>query len=202
VLVRHPVGVDGALEPGDTFPVPALPAGETRLIRIPQGISEAIVAAPIPFTPRPRRIIDPRGMVWTTATDGSYRLTQHSLTGDTLATLERDPVPVPVADAERLAALEPFRGTGLDEDRVPTVHPPYEDVDVSDDGHLWVWRHVTPYRMAWDVFDPSNRYLGAVDSPYRPGEFVLRSVRPEALLGVWTDGTDVEYVVRLRIVKG
>jgi hypothetical protein len=171
-------------------------------IRIPQGISEAIMASPLPFAPRPLRVLDPRGMIWTTGADASYRLVQHDLGGDTLRMVERAYRPVPVSDAERAVMLERFQGSGLDPDKVPDVHPPFEDVEVAESGHLWAWRHAGPERMAWDVFDPEGRYLGEVGLPFTTGRFLLRALTEDALYGVWMDELDVPRVVRLQVVKG
>ncbi|HZD04614.1 MAG TPA: hypothetical protein VE173_06845, partial [Longimicrobiales bacterium] len=84
-------------------------------------------------------------------------------------------------------------------DGIPDVHPPIEDLAVAPDGHLWVWRHVAPQRMAWDVFDPGGRYLGEVEPPFESGKFRLMALEPGALYGVWRDELDIQYVLRLRI---
>jgi hypothetical protein len=51
----------------------------------------------------------------------------------------------------------------------------------------------------WDVFDTEGRLLGTVTMPprFQPARF-----RDDAIYGVQRDELDVQYVVRLRIVKG
>ena len=55
--------------------------------------------------------------------------------------------------------------------------------------------------IAFDVFDPEGRYLGAVPTPVTPQRLrPLPVVRGNALYYVTTDELDVPYVVRARIV--
>lgn len=199
VLVRGRVTGDGALRPVDTLPLPALPEVETTILRMAQGGRMTIRSRTLPFLPEAHRVLDPRGFVWTTAVDGSYRLIQHDLTGRAVRVVERAYEPVPVGAEERAEALEALEGAEFDEDRVPDVHPPFEEVHVAESGHLWVWRRAGPDRMAWDVFGPEGRYLGEVESPYDEGRFRLLAVRPGAVYGVWRDELDVTYVVRLGV---
>lgn len=202
VLVRSRLAADGSLQPVDTFPLSPLPRARTVIVRSERGTSVSLRAATLPFTPPRLRVLDPRGYVWTTATDGDYRLVQQRLSGDTVRLVERAYDPVEVTPEERSRALEPLAGADVDEDRIPTVQPPIEALAVSGDGHLWVWRHVAAGRLAWDVFEPGGRYLGEVDPPPGSEDFRLLEVAPGALYGVARDELDVSYVVRLRIEGG
>jgi hypothetical protein len=51
----------------------------------------------------------------------------------------------------------------------------------------------------WDIFDDQGRYLGVVTMPPR---FQPRSFDGDNMYGVWRDDLDVQYVMRLKIVKG
>lgn len=199
VLIRSRLGPDGELRATDTLPAPRLPRSERVIVPLRDG--GGIRAMAIPFTPQPLRVLDPRGYVWTTPTDGTYRLVQHDLSGDAVRVVERLYQPVEVSAEDRARARESLRAVEVDPDRLPDVHPPVEGLDVGLDGHLWVWRHVAPDRMAWDVFDPGGRYLGEVDPPWESGRFNLLALEPGALYGVWRDALDIQYVVRLRIER-
>lgn len=68
------------------------------------------------------------------------------------------------------------------------------DMAVAEDGGVWIeryahyWSGRTP---AWDVFDPSGRWLGAVQPP---SDLDVYQVGPWGLLAGWRDELDVEYV--------
>jgi len=51
----------------------------------------------------------------------------------------------------------------------------------------------------WDIFDDQGRYLGIVTMPPR---FQPRGFDGDNMYGVWRDDLDVQYVMRLKIVKG
>ncbi len=50
----------------------------------------------------------------------------------------------------------------------------------------------------WDVFDPDGLYLGPVELPDR---FTARYFTGDFIYGVWLDELEVEYVMRLRVVR-
>jgi hypothetical protein len=50
----------------------------------------------------------------------------------------------------------------------------------------------------WDVFDSEGRFLGIVRMPDR---FTARHFRGDFIYGIWMDDFDVEYVMRLRVVR-
>lgn len=202
VLVRGRVKPDGALAPVDTLSVPGLPSVDRTLLRSEQGGVPSIRMATLPFLPEPHRVLDPRGFVWTTAVDGSYRLIRHELGGGPDLVVERAYEPVPVTAEERAAALEPFEEADFDESRVPDVHPPFEELHVAGSGHLWVWRRAAAERVAWDVFGPAGRYLGELEPHLEDdGRFRLLTVTSDAVYGTWRDRLDVTYVVRLGLER-
>ncbi len=107
------------------------------------------------------------------------------------------------------------------------VHPAYFRFLPGPEGTLWVQHVVRPGALPefereaarfgpedpevfladprlrlgapeWDVFDAEGRFLGVVVMPQRFS--AMRFVGDE-LYGVWRDDVDVEYVMRLRVVK-
>ena len=87
---------------------------------------------------------------------------------------------------------------------------------VNADGTLWVQQVQVPSTFTaeeasavdptagwgsrtWDVFDGDGRYLGETEFPPR---FRLMALRGNHAYGTWQDELDVQYVVRLQIVRG
>jgi hypothetical protein len=52
---------------------------------------------------------------------------------------------------------------------------------------------------SWTVFDPAGQLLGSVAVP---GEFEVKAIRGDALIGVWKDTLDVEHVRSYRLLPG
>jgi hypothetical protein len=93
--------------------------------------------------------------------------------------------------------------------------PAFVSMSIGPNGSIWV-QHLRPhaevtdeeletYDMTqdigsrdWDVFDPDGRYMGVVTMPPR---FTPRIILDGKIYGVWRDGLDVQYVMRLRIVE-
>ena len=76
----------------------------------------------------------------------------------------------------------------------PERLPAYSSVLVDPDGYVWAEHFASPGvgpGPAWDVFEPSGEYLGAVATP--PG-LKLLEVGRDYVLGVWSDELDVQYV--------
>jgi len=67
----------------------------------------------------------------------------------------------------------------------------------------WLWAEVygfDPTRPRdWVVFDPGGRARGTVRTP--PG-LEVHWIGRDAILGVWQDERDVEYVHRHRLTRG
>ncbi|MFQ5703820.1 MAG: hypothetical protein ACE5HT_07345, partial [Gemmatimonadales bacterium] len=59
----------------------------------------------------------------------------------------------------------------LDGSEIPDIHPFTENIDLDDEGRLWVRRVTHSERTVFDVFDPEGRYVWSVDSPWSIVEF-------------------------------
>ncbi|HEX6589985.1 MAG TPA: 6-bladed beta-propeller [Longimicrobiales bacterium] len=126
----------------------------------------------VPFTPRLDWELADDGTFWSGVSD-DYRLVQQSIAGDTLRIIEKEWTPVAVPAEERDAWLaqdwvEDLRRQGADIDpgRVPAHKPAWGGFWLDDRGYVWVV--ATPPAdtaqdsVAFDIFDPEGRYLGAV----------------------------------------
>ena len=83
---------------------------------------------------------------------------------------------------------------------VPRV-PPFEGgLWISDDGTLWL-RKTGPGGVAFDVFDREGRYLGQPELPLGVEGMWIRSITDKAIYATDDDELDVDYVVRLDIVR-
>lgn len=95
-------------------------------------------------------------------------------------------------------------------------YPAYAQIIGGTDGSIWVQHIQAPSKLSpeqrkafnlqydlaareWDVFDRDGRFLGVVTMPQRfqPVQFV-----GDKIYGIQRDELDVQYVVRLGIVKG
>lgn len=191
-------------EPVDSLPTPRVDH-EPESYEVSDDQGAMFVA--VPYHPGVQRAVDRTGELWFGRSD-AYRLYQASLDGDTLRIVEREHEPVPVdeeevrefAESEQAEQLE-ARGGDVDLDRIPDVKPAFEQVIVSDDGHLWV-RTALPYgqeRTRFDVFDPEGRYLGAVRAPEDLSSSPRPAIRDGFLWAQVVDDLDVPYVVGYRI---
>lgn len=85
--------------------------------------------------------------------------------------------------------------------RFPATFPPYSALVVDAERHLWVEEYrayENPGSAGWQVFDPSGRWLGPVETP---DDFLVHQIGEDFVLGVWTDEVDVPYV-RLFPLRG
>lgn len=190
--------------PVDSLPTPPVDhQPESYEVRDDQG---AMFTA-VPFAPSEHRAVGRAGEHWFGVSD-AYRLYRAGLDGDTLRIVERRHEPVPVAseevtefaERERTQQMEE-RGAEIDLDRIPDVKPPFEQVIVAGDGHLWV-RTALPHgeeRTRFDVFDPEGRYLGAVRAPEAFSSSPRPAIRDGRLWAQVADELDVPYVVGYRI---
>ncbi len=93
--------------------------------------------------------------------------------------------------------------------------PAFASIVAGPDGTIWIQRVQPASELSeeefaafnpiedtgapeWDVFDDAGRYLGEVTLPQR---FAPRIMRGDKIYGVWRDELDVQYVVRLRVVR-
>ncbi|WP_419938692.1 6-bladed beta-propeller [Candidatus Palauibacter sp.] len=152
--------------------------------------------SPIPHSPSTEFTVDREGEVWL-ANDATFDLHEVSYAGDTLRTV-RLLRPAPRLEGRERDSLVAV--TGLDERRLPDHKTVLEDVSVGADGWIWV-TSADGAIEAWDVFDADGVYRGVVVPP------VLIEPRPfpvfgsGTITGVTKGALDVEYVVRLRVVR-
>jgi hypothetical protein len=99
------------------------------------------------------------------------------------------PAEVRAGAARRVAAI-PHR---------PTL-PSFGEIRVDRLGYLWVAHFGVPGRAgAWDVFEPSGRFLGPVEVP---GTLEIHEIGADYLLGVSTDELGVERVEMYGLRRG
>ncbi len=128
--------------------------------------------------------------------------------GDTLRTIAREHSPLSVTDADLARAREELEwfvqeGGQVDWSRIPSDKPAIEYAFLDDRGYLWVWP-VMPFGregLALDVFDPTGRYLGRIESPVPIATRPAPVVRGDAMYAVTESELDVPFVVRLRIER-
>jgi len=199
VLVR----VDARAATADTFPLPNYQGGQFQILN---SAGLPMMGASIPFAGQLVWHLDPRGYVWSAMTD-RYRIVQQNLAGDTLLIVERASSPVPVTAAERNAALETLEwfleaGGQIDASRIPSVKPLINGLTVDDRGNIWVLPHPSSEAepIAYDVFDPDGRYLGAVPTSTPLSFWGARPVfRGNHVYGFTLDDLGIPFLVRLRI---
>ena len=76
----------------------------------------------------------------------------------------------------------------------PETVPPYSQLLVDSEDHLWVRDYKisgTPGPEVWSVFGPEGQLLGALRTPER---LQVRQIGADFILGVWTDELDVRYI--------
>lgn len=182
----------------DTLMLPPGPAVSWQLQR---GARHVVMQ--VPFSPRSFTAIDPRGFVWVGRSD-RYRITQLSLRGDTVRTIERRVRTVPVArrDVDSIVESVAARfGPGPDIDRslVPDSKPYFSAFFADDEGRLWVRVPVAAGARGtmFDVFDREGRYLASPSTPLSLGLNVL--VRRGMMYAAGLGEDDVPFVARLRL---
>jgi hypothetical protein len=87
-------------------------------------------------------------------------------------------------------------------DELPEYRPVMSDLYVDVDGWLWVRRRgVASATDAWDVFDNCERFVGWATSPLRLTRQPVIPLGSARLLAIAQDALDVEYIVRLQLVR-
>lgn len=202
-ILIHDIGPDGSLILRDTVPDPGL-EGPEEFHWMVDGRERGTV---IPLQHLPAVSVGPTGTIWITKGRGDYRLTRISLDGQPELHIEREFTPVAIPDDIRDAAIQGLNREGLgwpddfDEGRIPRTYAPFDRVFEATDGHVWVRRVTAGGGRGFDVFNPDGSFLGHVPLPDE-----LRSLSPSRISereihGVVRDDLDVQYVVRLQIVK-
>lgn len=196
VRIIHPDGRADTVG-GVTCGAPA----PTHVYRTTRGFITSYI---VPFTANPQAVVTARGTVWC-APMSTYELLQASL-GQPLRTVVSLEVPlVSVPPALRDSLERRYRasanktGTLIDDGgyRIPTTYPVLQQIDVDDDGRVWVRRNSDTTPAPIDVFDASGTHIASVRVPRALGNrlFIAR----QHLYDIQLDGDDVPVVVRYRI---
>jgi hypothetical protein len=84
---------------------------------------------------------------------------------------------------------------------IPDTLPAFQALLVDEQG--WLWAEIYDFdpgrAREWVVFDPEGRAHGTVRTPPR---LEIQWIGRDAVLGVWRDEFDVEYVHRHRLTRG
>jgi hypothetical protein len=164
-------------------------------------------SARLPLAHSPRYFLQDSGVFWVTDGGGVYRFRRQALEGDTLLIVERPYEPVRVPDSIRAAEIEglDWGDRGYPDDfnpsDVPSVFPPFERIVEAEDGTVWLRRRIRGGQLSFDVFHNDGEFLGAVALPSELGAFSIHSITEDHMYGVTRDELDVQYVVRLRILR-
>ena len=84
----------------------------------------------------------------------------------------------------------------------PETVPPYSQLLVDSEDHLWVRDYKsrgTSGPEVWSVFSPEGRLLGTLETPER---LQVRQIGVDFVLGIWTDELDVRYVRMYTLERG
>ena len=84
----------------------------------------------------------------------------------------------------------------------PETVPPYSQLLVDSEDHLWVRDYKmsdTPGPEVWSVFSPEGQLLGTLETPER---FEVRQIGANFMVGIWTDELDVRYVRMYGLDRG
>ena len=84
----------------------------------------------------------------------------------------------------------------------PETVPPYSQLLVDSEDHLWVRDYKirgTSGPEVWGVFSPEGQLLGTLETPER---LQVRQIGVDFILGIWTDELDVRYVRMYTLERG
>ena len=92
------------------------------------------------------------------------------------------------------------REAQLDSLPFPETMPAYSNILVDTEGNLWVedYRPFGGEQPVWNVFDPSHRLLGSVETPVR---FTIFDIGPNYVLGRWQQPSGTETIRVYELVK-
>lgn len=198
------VVVDSIGVSSDTFFLPMMEQ-DAYLLEHTVGGETARLSLPVPFAPRSHWRVHADGYIWTGYSD-RFHLAQLSLTtADTVRTLDKPFRRVRVRASEADSALTPLKqtlpGASFDRSRIPRSKPPFNDLHVDAEGHVWVQRPGTGREQGvWmDVFDAVGRFLGSLRIADQVEQPVV--ITSSHLYAVVTNASGLPQIVRYRIVK-
>lgn len=187
----------------DTIAVPALRSTEL-LLKDGQGRVRA--SMPAPYATQMLTYVDAAGFLWL-GDNSEYRIVKRRFTGDTVQIIQRAFRPEPVTRADIDSAMAPAatflaNGGATDGPPIPEHKPAYRWFIVDDQGYLWVSssERRNSIGTVLDVFDPTGRYLGGVDTGLQIDDTNPPVIRNNRLYATVSDEQDVQYVVSVRIV--
>jgi hypothetical protein len=164
---------------------------------------------PHPLQPVPRAAFDlvPRltfafgasGHLWFGATD-AYRIYERTPVGDTTRIVELSRPPSPLSAAEKDSVMaearrEHFPPSVFERSDLPDTRPYMDRIVIGHRGRIWVVTNASAARASFDVFDPSGRYLGSLESPVPISALPPPVVDGDTLAGVAADSLGVPYLV-------
>ena len=190
-LVRH--GSGETLAAPDTFRIPSLDRRVETYSRTDANLTEI---SPVPHSPAIVLTVDGDGDVWL-ANQAVFDLHKVTYQGDTAKTvrLRRPPAPLDGLDRQRIAAA-----TGVPPDRLPDNKLSLRSIHSGANGWLWVATETGAVRE-WEVFDEQGVYIGRIASPVPLDMYTPPVFGAETIIGIVRDPLDVQYVVRLRIIR-
>lgn len=202
----------------DTLTV--LPKGMTL-----EGTSEEGLSMKI-FAPEPLWDLALDGMIYTAMND-RYEILVNSPDGSLARIIRREIERKPVGESDQNAILrglrEQYEEFGAPPQAIEQImqgigfadfYPAFFQMFGDSRGNLWVQRVRSAQDMAegaeegvefnvqdigspeWEVFDTEGRFLGVVTLPDR---FTPLDATGDALVGIWQDEFDVQYVMRVQI---
>lgn len=178
------------------------------------------------FESEPMWAIDHEGRIYW-GVNSEYSLKVHSADGELERILARDHERRPVTSSDQTEYRRIIEGLWRDQGmnaqalammsqalNFAEFYPAYANLMAGPGGTLWIQRIQTPDEVmelgdafdiqdmgsaTWDVFDPDGRLLGAVRMPPRFNPLLFQE---DVIYGVLRDDLDVQYVARMRIVRG
>jgi hypothetical protein len=192
----------------DSLPIPACfttGAYQDWSVQWKAGTSSGVFS--VPFAPLALAHITPTG-AWLCAMGEEYRLKLMRFEGGTtISEIKSTSAPIPIPQAVRdsvIATLykppSPIPPGTLDESRVPKNFPRIEEVDVDDEGRIWVRRRVGG-GLAFDVWSFNGTQLATITAPIAFEKFRPLYIRNNKLYVVIGDSDGVPIVVRYAIVR-
>jgi len=224
-------GTSGPVDTMDVIVVRRLDGtvGDT-LMRVPSGKSATFSSGGPEFnifSPEPSWALLGNRVLYAVSDD--YRIGIYMAGGQLQRVIEKAFEESPVAAADQQTVKDLLRKAWSDAGATPDVlpqllarvhfaadYPAFAQFMGGPDGSIWVQQIQAPSELSpeerkgfnlqydlaareWDVFDGDGRFLGVVAMPrrFQPVQFI-----GDKIFGVQRDEEDVQYVVRLGIVKG